>query len=80
MIVFNSLCRLRQFKRSIIDCDYIINKLDPLNLRAWLYRAIAFKRQGDESNYNYNILQARLLNSVRSEFIDAFLERMRTAT
>lgn len=78
MTVFNLLCRLRQFKRSIIDCDYIINKLDPKNLRAWLYRAIAFKRQGDETNYNYSISQARHFNSFRSEFIDVFLEKMRT--
>ncbi|KAH8420872.1 hypothetical protein KR222_007469, partial [Zaprionus bogoriensis] len=72
--------KLRNFKRSIMDCDYILNNLDPKNLRAWLYRGLAYKRYGDETNFNYSLYQAKRLNSGQSEFIENFLERMRTAT
>ncbi|XP_030374664.1 tetratricopeptide repeat protein 12 [Scaptodrosophila lebanonensis] len=75
-----ALCYIKQrnYKLAIMDCDYVINKLDPRCLRAWLYRAGAFKRSGDEKAFEESVYQARKLNSKEKEFIDNFLEKMRT--
>lgn len=71
--------RLRDFKRAIIDCDYILHKFDPKHIRAWLYRALSFKRLHVENSFNECISEVKRLNSRDIAFIDGFLERMRSA-
>ncbi|KAH8384027.1 hypothetical protein KR009_011770 [Drosophila setifemur] len=75
-----ALCyiKLREFKRSIMDTTYVITYLDEKYLRAWLYRAAAYKRLNDEKNFEYNIYQARRINYREQEFIDDFLDKMRS--
>jgi len=53
---------MREFKLGIMDCDYVIAKLDGNYVRAWLYRAAAYKRLNDEANYEDSVSQARRLN------------------
>ncbi|XP_067641717.1 tetratricopeptide repeat protein 12 [Eurosta solidaginis] len=81
-ILYNNraLCylKLRNSKRAIIDADYVINKLDEKNLRAWLYRAAAYMRLGDEKNYETSIKFAKKNNSKEIEYITAFQEKLRT--
>ncbi|XP_034486635.1 tetratricopeptide repeat protein 12 [Drosophila innubila] len=81
VLYINRACcylKLRNFNLAIIECNNILTKLDPKYLRAFLYRAIAYKRLNDEKNYEESIYQAKRLNSREMEFIDDFLEKMRT--
>ncbi|XP_020818459.1 tetratricopeptide repeat protein 12 [Drosophila serrata] len=70
--------KLREYKRGIMDCDYILAYIDEKNVRAWLYRAAAYKRLSDEYNYDHSVYKARILNHTETEFIDDFLEKLRT--
>ncbi|XP_023178826.1 tetratricopeptide repeat protein 12 isoform X3 [Drosophila hydei] len=82
VLYLNRACcyiRLRDFKRAIIDCDYILHKFDPKHIRAWLYRALSFKRLHVENSFNECISEVKRLNSRDIAFIDGFLERMRSA-
>ncbi|XP_032593227.1 tetratricopeptide repeat protein 12 isoform X2 [Drosophila grimshawi] len=82
VLYINRACcniKLRNFKIAIIDCDYILRVLDPKYVRAWLYRAGAYKRLNDEKNFEDCVYQAKRLNCKDIEFIDNFLEKMRTS-
>ncbi|KAH8362906.1 hypothetical protein KR084_002762 [Drosophila pseudotakahashii] len=78
LYVNRAMCsiKMREYKLSIMDCDYVLTELDERYLRAWLYRAAAFKRLNDEYNYENSVDQARRLNRSQAEFIDDFLEKM----
>jgi tetratricopeptide repeat protein 12 len=54
-----SFIRLSLFKRAIIDCDFVINKLDEKNLRAWLYRAKAYYLLDEKRLYEKCIFEAK---------------------
>ncbi|TDG52014.1 hypothetical protein AWZ03_001684 [Drosophila navojoa] len=71
-----SYIKLSQFKRAIIDCDFVLNKLDEKNMRAWLYRAMAYKGLNDEASYDNCIRYVRKYHSKQLEFIDSFIEKM----
>ncbi|KAH8243950.1 hypothetical protein KR032_011731, partial [Drosophila birchii] len=70
--------KLREYKRGIMDCDYILMHIDEKYLRAWLYRAAAYKRLDDEANYEHSVYMARRTNYTETEFIDDFLDKLRT--
>ncbi|XP_033165005.1 tetratricopeptide repeat protein 12 [Drosophila mauritiana] len=80
LYVNRALCfiKLREFKLGIIDCDYVLAKIDEQYLRAWLYRAAAYKRLNDEPNFEYSIDRARRFNRSEADFIDEFLDKMRS--
>ncbi|KAI8044300.1 tetratricopeptide repeat protein 12 [Drosophila gunungcola] len=80
LYVNRAMCyiKLREYKLSIMDCDYVIAKVDENYLRAWLYRAVAYKRLNDEANYEYSVDQARRLNRSEAAFIDDFVDKMRS--
>ncbi|KAH8271235.1 hypothetical protein KR018_002057 [Drosophila ironensis] len=79
LYVNRALCfiKLGRFKRGIVDCDFVLNKLDEKNMRAWLYRAMAYKGLEDEANFENCVKYARKFNSKQMEFIDEFLEKMK---
>ncbi|KAH8381654.1 hypothetical protein KR093_010282 [Drosophila rubida] len=79
LYINRALCfiKLGNFKRAIVDCDFVLNKLDEKNLRAWLYRAMAYKSLNDEPNYENCIKYVRKYHSKQLEFIDAFIEKMK---
>ncbi|XP_043655203.1 tetratricopeptide repeat protein 12 [Drosophila teissieri] len=70
----------REFKLALFDLDYVIFKLDPIHLRAWLYRAGALARLNNESEFEIAIANARLLNRSPKDqkYIDYFLEKFKT--
>ncbi|XP_030374296.1 tetratricopeptide repeat protein 12 [Scaptodrosophila lebanonensis] len=80
LYINRALCyiKLERFKRAIIDCDFVLNTLDEKNLRAWLYRAAAYKSMNDDFNYDNCVKFARKYNSKQMEFIDKFLQKMQT--
>lgn len=62
MCVFSSIrCArsLNNFKRAIIDCDYVINKLDDKNLNAWLFRAHGYYSLGISLEFEKSLSEAR---------------------
>ncbi|KAH8359657.1 hypothetical protein KR093_008198, partial [Drosophila rubida] len=82
VLYINRACcyiKLRNFKMAIMDCNHVLCTLDPKYLRAFLYRAFAYKRMGDEKNFEQSIDEAKRVNSRSLNFIETFLERMRTA-
>lgn len=78
LILILFIIRLGKFKRGIVDCDFVLNKLDEKNLRAWLYRAMAYKGLNDEANFETCVRYARKFNSKQMEFIDEFLEKLKS--
>ncbi|EDW80727.1 uncharacterized protein Dwil_GK11411 [Drosophila willistoni] len=80
LYVNRALCHIKQhnYKLGIKDCDYIIFHLDKRYLRAWLYRAAAYKRLNDEKSFEESVYQAKSLNSSEIEYIEKFLDKMRT--
>lgn len=54
-----SYIRLSLYKRAIIDCDFVLNKLDEKNLRSWLYRAKAYFLLQNQRNYEKCIVEAK---------------------
>nr|XP_016935774.2 tetratricopeptide repeat protein 12 [Drosophila suzukii] len=79
LYINRALCFIKsgKFKRGIVDCDFVLNKLDEKNLRAWMYRAMAYKGLNDESNFENCVRYARKFNSKQMEFIDDFLEKLK---
>ncbi|KAH8265484.1 hypothetical protein KR038_009017 [Drosophila bunnanda] len=80
LYVNRAMCyiKLKEYKRGIMDCDYILAYIDNRYVRAWLYRAAAYKRLNDEANYEYSVYKAKRLNHTETEFIDDFLEKVKT--
>nr|AAL90127.1 AT21457p [Drosophila melanogaster] len=70
----------RDFKLALFDLDYVIFNLDPIHLRAWLYRAGALARLNNESEFEIAIANARLLNRSQKDkkYIEYFLEKFKT--
>ncbi|XP_020818559.1 tetratricopeptide repeat protein 12 [Drosophila serrata] len=79
LYINRALCFIKsgKFKRGIVDCDFVLNKLDEKNLRAWMYRAMAYKGLNDEPNFENCVKYARKFNSKQMEFIDDFLEKLK---
>lgn len=69
---------MREFRRGIMDCDYVINHVDGQYLRAWLYRAAGYKRLNDEPNFENSIYQAKRENYTQHAYIDDFVDKMRS--
>ncbi|GAB0100220.1 tetratricopeptide repeat protein 12 [Sergentomyia squamirostris] len=73
-ILYNNraLCYMRVtlYKRAIIDCDFVINKLDEKNLRSWLYRAKSYYHLGEMRNYEKSISEAKKNNPKDLKFIE----------
>ncbi|KAH8271197.1 hypothetical protein KR018_001190, partial [Drosophila ironensis] len=80
LYVNRAICyiKMREYKRALMDCNYVIVNLDEKYLRAWLYKAAAHKRMNDEFNYNDSIFQARHTNFTEQEFINDFVDQMRS--
>ncbi|KAH8292274.1 hypothetical protein KR054_008042, partial [Drosophila jambulina] len=80
LYVNRAMCyiKLREYKRGIMDCNYVLTHIDEKYVRAWLYRAAAYKRLDDEANYEDSVYQARRLNYTETAFINEFLDKIRT--
>ncbi|XP_062122313.1 tetratricopeptide repeat protein 12 [Drosophila sulfurigaster albostrigata] len=76
-ITYNNraLCyiRLRNYKRALDDCQYVLHKLQETNLRAWLYRAKAYKCLKDVDKFEESVAKARQHNPKQLSYIDKFI-------
>ncbi|XP_017092079.2 tetratricopeptide repeat protein 12 [Drosophila bipectinata] len=79
-ITYNNraLCyiKLRNFKRALQDCQYVLDKLQDSNLRAWLYKANAHKGLNQKEEYESSIAQAREKNPTQLAYIDKYIKQM----
>ncbi|XP_068152658.1 tetratricopeptide repeat protein 12 [Drosophila tropicalis] len=81
-ITFNNraLCyiKLRNYKRALQDCEYVLDKVEKSSLRAWLYKATAHKRLNEMEEYEKSVTQARQHNPKQLAYIDKFISQMET--
>jgi len=56
----------------------VLNHIDGCCLRAWLYKAGTLKRLNNEAGYEECVHNAREFNRASFEFIDNFLNKMRS--
>lgn len=68
---------MRNYKRALDDCNYVLEKLQETNLRAWLYRATAYKHLDDEDNFNESVAKALEHNPKRYEYIDKMVAQIK---
>lgn len=66
--------RMGLYKRAIIDCDFVIQKLDEKNLRSWLYRASAYYALGEMRDCDKSINEAKKNNPKELEYIEKVVE------
>lgn len=71
-----SFIRLSLLKRAIIDCDFVLNKLDEKNLRSWLYRAKAYFLLEDKRLYEKSILEAKKHHPKELTYIEKIIREI----
>ncbi|KAH8359663.1 hypothetical protein KR093_008200 [Drosophila rubida] len=80
LYVNRSLCYIkkREYKRALIDLDYVLNNLNSSCVQALLCKAGTLKRMNDEAGYEECVSNARRYNKSKTAYIDNFLDKMRT--
>lgn len=63
--------RLGVFKRAIIDCDFVLQKLDEKNMRAWIYRAMGYYKMGEMDDFEKSIAEAKKGNPKELAYIES---------
>lgn len=61
---------------AIIDCDFVLNKLDEKNLRAWLYRAKAYYLLDEMQLYEKSIVEAKKHNPKEFTYIERIVDEI----
>lgn len=64
------------YKRAIIDCDFVLDKLDDKNLRAWLCRAKGYYNLNEIRNYERSIAEAKKLNPKDVGYIEEIVNNI----
>ncbi|XP_031620138.1 tetratricopeptide repeat protein 12 [Contarinia nasturtii] len=62
--------RLGLYKKAIIDCDFVLQKLDEKNVRSWLYRAKGYYLLGEKRDFEKSVNEAKKNNPKNLEFIE----------
>lgn len=65
-----SYIKLNLYKKAIIDADFVIQKLDEKNVRAWLYRANGYLLLGETRSFEKSINEAKKNNPKELDFIE----------
>lgn len=68
-----SFIRLSLYKRAVIDSDFVLNKLDEKNLRAWLYRAQAYFLLNEKRLYEKSIFEAKKHHPKELSYIEKII-------
>lgn len=68
--------RLGLFKKAIIDADFVLQKLDEKNLRAWLFRAKAHHALDELRDYQKSINEAKKCNPKKIELIESVVAKI----
>lgn len=65
-----SYIKIGLYKKAIIDADFVLQKLDEKNVRAWLYRANGFLLLGETRSFEKSVSAAKKNNPKELEFIE----------
>lgn len=68
---------LKMYKRAIIDCDFVLQRLDEKNLRSWLCRANGFYMLGEMRDFEKSVNEAKKNNPKEIEYIEKVVEQIR---
>ncbi|XP_053666880.1 tetratricopeptide repeat protein 12 [Anopheles marshallii] len=68
--------RIELYKRAIIDCDFVLSKLDEKNLRSWIFRAQGYYRLGEMKAYEKSVAEARKHNPRELPYIDRIVREI----
>ncbi|XP_058456915.1 tetratricopeptide repeat protein 12-like [Malaya genurostris] len=68
--------KIKLYKRAIIDCDFVISKLDDKNLRSWINRATGYYLLGETRVYEKSIAEARKNNPKDLDYIDRIVQKI----
>uniref|UniRef100_A0A182K2D2 TPR_REGION domain-containing protein n=1 Tax=Anopheles christyi TaxID=43041 RepID=A0A182K2D2_9DIPT len=68
--------RIELYKRAIIDCDFVLSKLDEKNLRSWIFRAQGYYRLGEIKAYEKSVAEARKHNPRELSYIDRIVREI----
>ncbi|XP_062542011.1 tetratricopeptide repeat protein 12-like [Armigeres subalbatus] len=62
--------KIKMCKRAIIDCDFVISKLDEKNLHSWIYRAQGYFLLGEMRAYEKSVSEAKKHNPKELDYLD----------
>lgn len=65
-------------RRAIIDCDYVINKLDEKNLNAWLFRAKSYRKLDATFEFDKSVAEAKKGHPKQMDYIENILTLIQT--
>lgn len=68
--------RLGLYKKAIIDADFVLQKLDEKNLRAWLFRAQAYYLLDETRDYRKSINEAKKCNPKKLDYIQSVVVKI----
>uniref|UniRef100_A0A182Q867 Uncharacterized protein n=1 Tax=Anopheles farauti TaxID=69004 RepID=A0A182Q867_9DIPT len=68
--------RIGLYKRAIIDCDFVLSKLDEKNLRSWIFRAQGYYGLGETKAYEKSVAEARKHNPRELPYIDRIVRQI----
>ncbi|EDW43548.1 tetratricopeptide repeat protein 12 [Drosophila sechellia] len=73
-----ALCyiKLQNYKRALKDCQYVLEKLQETNLRAWLYQAHAHKGLKQDDKFEESVAKAREHNPKQLAYIDKYIKQL----
>lgn len=63
-------CRLGLYKKAIIDVDFVLQKLDEKNIRAWLYRAKSYYLLDERRDFEKSVNEAKKNNPKHLDLIE----------
>ncbi|XP_058126054.1 tetratricopeptide repeat protein 12 [Anopheles ziemanni] len=63
-------------KRAIIDCDFVLSKLDEKNLRSWIFRAQGYYALAETKAYEKSVAEARKHNPRELGYIDRIVREI----
>ncbi|EDW80728.2 uncharacterized protein Dwil_GK11681 [Drosophila willistoni] len=70
----------REYNLALLDLDYVLHKLNPKCMKAWLYRAGTMKRMNNETGFESAINMARKYQRTEKDtaYLQMFLEKVRS--
>lgn len=68
------------YRRAISDADFVLQKLDEKNLRAWLYRGNGYYLLGEMADFEKSVAEARKGNPKELQYIENVVAAIKGGT
>lgn len=73
-------CSFGLYRRAISDADFVLQKLDEKNLRAWLYRGNGYYLLGEMADFEKSVAEARKGNPKELQYIENVVAAIKGGT